>query len=95
MTADIRKLPSLVERGPHLYGEAVCLQCGNEWVSVAPVGVMELECPSCHTMKAVFKYGCEPDGDAWVCNCGCYLFMLSGESERMICWKCGSYQEGF
>jgi hypothetical protein len=86
-----------VKNSPYLSGECLCLQCCYEWVGVAPTGVMELQCPSCHTMKGVYKYGCEPDaeGGGWICNCGCYLFILSGTSQRMICWKCGSYQQGF
>jgi hypothetical protein len=90
----VSRLPSRLEREEHLSGEAFCFQCGHTWTAVAPVGTVELECPECHTMKGVFKYGCEPKS-AWVCGCGCYLFMLSGESYEMICWQCGTVQRGF
>ena len=71
-----------LEREHHLSGTAICLHCGHEHMAVVPVGVVEMECPACHTMK-------------WTCACGCHLFMISGESREIICWKCGEYQRGF
>ena len=79
--------------GPHLSGEAFCIECNQEHVAVAPVGTIRMECPFCHTQKAVFKYPCEPDGPAWACGCGCQLFMIS--QKGIICYKCGDYQVGF
>jgi len=86
------KLTSRTERGPHLSGEAFCARCHHEWISVAPVGTVDIECPECHTMKGLFKHGCEPQYEAWTCNCGCYMFMISPKG--IICWNCGDYQSG-
>lgn len=90
--SNVVKLPSRADRGPHLSGIAFCARCKHEWVGVAPVGTMELECPECHTMMGLFKHGCEPD-EPWTCSCGCYLFMVSRQG--IICWNCGDYQIGF
>lgn len=35
------------DREPHLSGAAVCLACKHEWVAVAPVGTVWMECPAC------------------------------------------------
>lgn len=35
------------DREPHLSGKARCLACKHEWVAVAPVGVVWMECPAC------------------------------------------------
>lgn len=86
------KLPTRVERGAHLSGEAFCSQCRNEWVAVVSIGTVEIECPNCETMKGLLKYGCEPDV-AWTCNCGCYVYMISPNGA--ICWNCGEYARGF
>lgn len=88
---DVVRLPSTLERGAHLSGEAFCVGCGHEWVAVAPVGTIELECPSCHVVKGLMKYGCELD-TAWTCGCGCYVFMISPNG--VICWHCGEYARG-
>ena len=84
----VTKLPTILERGPHLAGEAFCIQCKHKWVAVAPSGTVDLECPSCHTMKGLLKYPCEPENSAWVCYCGCHVFMIS-ELTNIICWNCG------
>lgn len=81
-----------LENDHHLSGPAVCMACKHEWEAVVPVGTIELECPNCHIHKGLLKYGCEPT-TAWVCGCGCHVFMLSGESHEMICWNCGQYQK--
>lgn len=86
------KLPSLIERGSHLSGEAFCSHCKHEWVAVVPVGTVELECPKCGTNKGLLKHGCEPE-EAWTCGCGCHMFMISRNG--VICWNCGEYQKGF
>lgn len=80
--------PDLFEDGPHLSGEAHCIQCGHKWVAVAPVGTFELECPQCHSHKGILTYPCEPEA-AWVCNCGCHIFIMS-RTLNLICYKCGN-----
>jgi len=81
------------ERSPHVSGKAFCIECHHEWVSVAPTGTTQVECPSCHTHKGLFRYPCEPEGAAWACSCGCQLFMIS--TSGILCYKCGEYQYGY
>lgn len=76
---------------PTVSGEAMCLECGNIWIRVAPAGTYQFECPKCHTMKGVYKYPCEPDDEMWTCNCGCTLFVMNRKGT--ICHRCGVYQE--
>lgn len=45
---------SLAERRPHLSGKAWCTACGHDWVAVAPVGTVWLDCPSCHTERGLY-----------------------------------------
>lgn len=76
----------------HGAGEAFCFQCKHEWVSVAPTGTVQLECPNCHTMKGLFKFPFNvEEGDlVRVCNCGNSLFRLTPEGH--LCVNCGIYQ---
>lgn len=78
---------------PHLAGEAICLECRYEWVGVAPVGDIWLECQRCGTYKGRFKYHSERDGEHWLCNCGNDLFYLMREG--LYCPRCGSWQHGW
>jgi len=79
---------------PHISGPARCVQCGHEWVAVCPTGTIELECPSCSTMKGLLKYSCEPsEGALWTCHCGCDVFRIT--TKNTICFKCGTTQTGF
>ena len=73
---------------PHLSGQAMCLQCKYRWVSVAPVGTVELECPECHTWKGSFEGLTSPD-EVWQCDCGNQHFYLSNAGA--CCAKCGTY----
>jgi DNA-directed RNA polymerase subunit RPC12/RpoP len=83
------KVIDILEYQAHNTGTARCMNCGHEWVAVAPIGVIGgLECPECKLKKGVFVYEVEPEV-IWVCNCGCYLFTLSGVSGQWLCWKCG------
>ena len=76
----------------HGAGEAFCLRCKHEWVGVAPIGADQLECPSCLTMKGVFRFPFEPKvGEVWrECGCGNHLFYLTPEGH--LCPNCGIYQ---
>ncbi len=78
-----------VEKEITIVGEAFCSGCGKEWEATAPGGVVELECPQCHTMKGLFKSPCIPEV-WWTCRCGCYVFVLSPNG--IICYNCGKYQ---
>ena len=74
------------------YGEAFCIVCRYEWSAVAPTGIVELECPQCHTMKGKFKFEFFPPENTMVreCNCGNQLFYLTTEGH--LCVNCGIYQ---
>ena len=84
------------EREPHMTGKARCLACRHEWIAVAPIGTVELECPSdgCGLPKGRFVALCEPDhGARWVCDCGNDLFWLTRAG--MFCQNCGLTQRGW
>lgn len=80
------------KKEPHAAGEAFCFQCGHTWVAVAPAGETQLECPSCHTMKGLWKFPFAPSEGQLVreCNCGNQLFYLTPEGH--LCANCGTYQ---
>ena len=84
------KKPIPVQHGE---GEAFCNQCGHNWTAVAPTGTVQLECPSCHTLKGLFKFPfCVAEGQqVRTCNCGNQLFYLTPEGH--LCANCGIYQE--
>ena len=74
-------------------GDAFCIQCGHSWIAIAPTGTTELECPSCKTMKGLFKFQFMPKEGTLirVCNCGNMLFYLTPEGH--MCANCGIYQQ--
>lgn len=80
---------------PHHTGPAVCLACGHEWVSVAPIGVYELECPSCLTMRGVYRLPLGhlgPDYAVWTCKCGYEhmdIFAHKDGGWWIVCARCG------
>lgn len=80
------------KKEPHGAGEAFCLQCGHEWVAVAPIGVVHLNCPNCGTCKGLYRFPFAPnEGEVErVCNCGnkYFCFTLKGH----MCPNCGTYQ---
>lgn len=82
---------SLDEYKPHISGEATCLTCGHEWMAVAPIGTVELECSECHTFKGVFVGMTAPD-TVWECNCGNQHFYI--DPDGAMCAKCGTRQDG-
>jgi hypothetical protein len=76
-----------------LSGEARCLGCGNEWVAVAPVGVWQLECDKCNSMKGIFKLpvGSGEDDLVFSCDCGCEAITAyySKGQFNLRCMTCG------
>lgn len=81
---------------PHLSGEAVCIGCRHAWEATAPVGTDNLECPSCGSMKGLFRYPVSADvGDSlFVCQCGCEAltaYYRKGQF-RIQCMNCGTHQ---
>lgn len=76
---------------PHMSGEAVCFNCKHQWQAVAPVGVLELECPSCGTLRGVWNHTVWPsEQEVWMCNCGAYHFALTKQAAH--CLACGCTQ---
>jgi len=84
---------NLSDRKPHSSGPAHCMVCKYEWVAIAPVGVVWLECSNCGSMKGLFKYSCQREGSEWVCNCGNTLFCVTPDGT--YCPNCGEWQKGF
>ena len=84
------------EREPHLAGEAVCIGCRHEWAGVAPVGVWQLECPSCGAMKGIWRYpvGAQEGDSYFLCNCGCEALTayFRGGVFYLKCMSCGTDQ---
>lgn len=78
---------------PHGAGEAFCFQCDHHWTAVALAGTTQLECPSCHTMKGLFKFPFAPSAGQLVRQCACenQLFYLTPDGH--MCANCGIYQE--
>ena len=81
------------KKEPHISGEAICLSCGHNWVSIAPTGTIWLECPECHVVRGRFVYQCERDGLHWECDCGNDLFHVT--EDGFYCPNCGLWQYGF
>ena len=77
-------------RRPHLSGEARCMLCSYEWVAVALVGTLWLECPSCHSEKGYLKFPVQRTGLEWICICGNDLFRVTPEG--YYCPNCGVWQ---
>lgn len=94
MSAKVIQLPvrHADDNTQHGTGMAFCIQCGYEWVAVAPTGTVDLECPECHTHKGKWKFEFAPAEGTMVreCNCGNRLFYLTTEGH--LCANCGTYQ---
>lgn len=77
----------------HLSGEAVCIGCQYKWVAVTPVGVWQLECPSCHSMKGIFRLpiGAGTGDPEFVCECGCVALTAYIRHGKfwLRCMSCG------
>lgn len=75
---------------PHIEGPATCLECDHKWHTVAPAGVVQLECPECSLFKGIFISIVLPDM-AYTCPCGCILFCMSVTGA--LCIICGRIHE--
>ncbi len=89
MSDNVIAFPKKEEAEPHAAGECICLTCKHEWVGVAAVGVIDLECPSCHTHKGVWKFAHHPGPDVehYECKCGNRLFIITRDYH--FCPNCG------
>ncbi len=77
-------------RKAHASGHCYCMACSHEWMGVWPVGVTEMECPECKSMRGRSKYDYAPaEGTVvFTCNlCGNQLFNLL--ADRVHCPGCG------
>ena len=79
------------ERSPHLSGQARCVACKHEWAAVAPLGTLQLECPSCGLERGQWAYPFSLDKGQmiYVCNfCDSTNFAI--QSHRAFCVGCGT-----
>jgi hypothetical protein len=82
------------EREPHWAGTCKCVGCGHEWDAVAPLGTLQLECPSCTLPKGYPKhpFGAAPGDAVFVCNhCDSEALTAYLREGRfhIICMGCG------
>lgn len=83
------------EREPHWSGNIKCIGCQHEWVGVAPMGTMFVDCPSCGLPKGTPKHPFgAAEGDAmFVCNICDSEALTAYYREghfRIICMGCGT-----
>lgn len=73
-------------------GDAFCIQCKHEWITITKIPTVWLECPSCHSMKGLLKFPFHVDEKQLYreCDCGNSLFYLTPEGH--LCPNCGEYQ---
>jgi len=81
------------DKQPHLSGAAVCLACRHEWVAVAPVGTVWMDCPACGLERGRYRGPVGLGGLHWHCKCGNDLFHAT--QDGMYCPNCGEWQHGF
>lgn len=82
------------EREPHLSGKALCLNCKHQWVAVAPIGTLDLECPECTLPQGRYMHLVQDDSDPhWTCQCGNQFFHIT--PKRTYCVSCGDTVSGF
>lgn len=81
------------ENEPHMEGPAHCTCCQHHWHSVAPVGVYQLECPKCGSMKGIFTREVAYKDPYWRCNCGNFHFCIT--PDHIFCPNCGTKINGY
>lgn len=49
----------ITERRPHMFFEAMCIECRHRWVAVTRTNVLlkDLECPDCKLLGRVINTG--------------------------------------
>lgn len=72
-------------------GEAVCYTCGHSWQAVAPIGVIELECPKCKELTGKWLNRFRPsEGYVYHCgNCNGETWVLTPDGA--LCESCGVF----
>jgi hypothetical protein len=43
----------LDDHRPHVTAYVACLECGKDWIAVAPAGTLHFECPECAKLSGV------------------------------------------
>lgn len=78
-----------------MQGQAKCLNCEHEWMAVAEVGTVGLDCPECECSRGVWRgisvpWSCEDDGykEIFLCDCGSLHFFLTRAA--IHCCACGT-----
>jgi len=78
-------------RSRHIGGPCRCMNCGHEWVAVAPAGSPAgLECTECGLSKGVLRefIGADVGQERYVCNqCESDVYMI--EPHGAVCVGCG------
>jgi hypothetical protein len=87
---DKREPEDQADTEPYLEGACRCLHCQHEWVGVAPIGVISLDCPECRLRRGVFVANVMRNDPHWVCNCGSMIFAIN--SRFTYCVACGQAQ---
>lgn len=82
-----------IKRGTHITGETLCMSCGQRETTIAPVGVVWLECSACGAHRSTWVYPACNDEDLWTCSCDNQLFYIT--PTKVVCPNCGTQQEGF
>lgn len=85
-------LPFPTEKtGNYLKGIARCSSCGHEWQAVSPVGMVNLECPSCYVMTGSYLGELLPPEGVRVLHCGACnnTSFYYTEYDELLCQKCG------
>lgn len=72
-------------------GVTICMSCRHEEVTVAPLGVIDMECSACGSMKSRWKGEFRPDDDVSTCKCGNQMFYMTPQGH--FCPNCGDYQK--
>lgn len=52
---------NLDEHRPHQASYVACLDCGKDWMAVAPVDTVHFECPKCKVLSGVVVEPSNPD----------------------------------
>jgi hypothetical protein len=55
------KVINLDDRRPHISAYVACLECGKDWVAVAPPDTLHFECPVCVKMSGVIVEPANPE----------------------------------
>ena len=51
----------LDEHRPHMSAYVACLDCGKDWIAVAPADTVHFECPACSKLSGVVVEPSSPE----------------------------------